>query len=49
MAKQLHRKFPTEQVKSSLERCHSTEIRIDYILMTPPGINGPRMQRKNSI
>lgn len=32
MAKQLHRKFPTEQVKSLLERYHSKEIRIDYIL-----------------
>ena len=32
MAKQLHRKFPTEQVKSLLERYQSKEIRIDYIL-----------------
>ena len=32
MAKQLHKKFPTEQVKSLLERYRSREIKIDYIL-----------------
>lgn len=32
MAKQLHKKFPTEQVKSLLERYLSKEIGIDYVL-----------------
>ena len=32
MAKQLHKKFPTEQVKSLLERYRSKEIKIEYIL-----------------
>jgi len=32
MAKQLHRKFPNEQVKSLLKRYLSKEIKIGYIL-----------------
>jgi len=32
MAKQLHKKFPNEQVKSLLKRYLSKEIKIDYIL-----------------
>jgi len=32
MAKQLHKKFPNEQVKSLLRSYLSKEIKIDYIL-----------------